>query len=449
MSDPKNLYEILGVTSEATSVEIRKAYRKLALAHHPDKVAEELREESEIRFKEISHAYEVLVDEEKRANYDTYGTEDGRPNFNGDAGGFYSNGGNGAEFGSEDFFNFFNGAHEPPRNHQGEANKTPDAVIEVQITLEDLYKGKVIKTTSTRNIVCKSCKGSGAKSTARPSPCLICEGKGYKTKLRRLAPGLVTQENVVCTNCDGLGKIYKKKDKCKRCDGKKLREETKILEFNIEKGSKPEGYVVLKGESDEQPGKITGDVALHYTTKEHENFQTQGDDLYFKLNIKLFEALCGFTKKNFIKTLDNRYLSLSIPPGKVLRPGDYIKVPNEGMPVVKLKRSWFAGSDQRGDLYIELDIEFPKDKWFLEKNELNTVKSILSNVKYPTDVHSNGHKQNEQELESFDIEKFSVVSKSSLPEYEKETPYEEPPKKESYYDGYYDSAGVEPECQQQ
>ncbi|ODV96067.1 hypothetical protein PACTADRAFT_33255 [Pachysolen tannophilus NRRL Y-2460] len=471
-----DFYGILGVSSDATSTDIKKAYRKLALLHHPDKVSEDIREESEIKFKEISHAYEVLIDDEKRRYYDLYGVEDGNAGNGGGpggygGGGFGGSGAGGEEFSPEDFFNFFNGGVPTggPR-HGGNANngrsnnqkqnKTPSANLDVEITLEDLYKGKVIKTTSTRNILCKHCKGTGAKPHSVPKKCSLCDGNGYQVKLRRVGPGLVTQEYVDCNNCKGTGKIFKTKDKCKKCNGKCVKEETKILEFNIKKGSPASGKIILEHESDEEYGKITGDVILNYTTKSHDVFTKKGDDLYLKINLKLYEALCGFYKKNIVKTLDNRSLDLKIPPGKVLRPGDYIKIPGEGMPISKEKAaasSWFSKNcdDVYGDLYIELEIEFPKDNWFLEKNELNQIKSVLSNVEYPTKNENKKSSLNDNgTIESFEVNKFTVIKKESLPDYsveEGETKEENNGAAEDdYY--YYDQGGYEnaqPECQTQ
>ena len=439
-----DLYDILEVDRNATSGEIKKAYRKLALKYHPDKVSEEEREESEIKFKEISFAYEVLIDETKREEYDRYGSTDGfggGPDFE-----FTGNpfdqffGGNGyAEYGGDDFYNFFhnmNGGghhhHHHQQQQQQRANRTEDAHIEVDITLEELYKGKVIKTTSTRNIICTQCKGLGVKSSSVVSKqCVTCHGEGSVRKIKRVGPGLVAQEYAECTTCQGTGKIYRTKDKCKLCKGTRIIEETKILEFEIPKGSPDHGMIAKKGESDQYPGKTAGDVILEYKCKPHDVFERQGDDLYTKIDIPLVDALCGFSKLVAVH-LDGRGIKIETPTGKVVRPGDYIKLSGEGMPKSDNKKSWFSSSG-KGDLYVEVNIEFPKDNWFMEKNDITKIKNIL-----PSTTKQNEHYVPEASMELFTD--FSIVKANQLPNYSNE--------EEAHHDEYYET-GPQPSCSQQ
>ncbi|KAI5962054.1 XDJ1 [Candida theae] len=413
----EDLYEILEVSSSATDVEIKKAFRKLALKYHPDKASEEDREENEIHFKKVSFAYEILIDEEKRQHYDLYGTTDGNtgPNpyeFNGNPFEQFYGGGNYNGYEGNDFYDFFNGMNGNQSN-QHNSRRTEDAVLNVEVTLEDLYIGKVIRSTSTRNIICTQCKGSGVKSASAVSKtCGICHGEGYTRKIKRVAPGLVAQEYVDCTTCNTSGKIYRTKDRCKLCKGTRVCEETKILEFEIPKGSPSEGSVVKRGESDEYPGKIAGDIILKYTCKKHDVFERKGDDLYMDLHIPLADALTGFSKL-VTAHLDGRGVKVVTPKGKVIKPGDYIKLTGEGMPKLAEKRSWFSRSDGRGDLYIRVQIEFPTDNWYLEKNDLLTIKNIL-----PTQLKANTTPPvsvPETNVELFTD--FSIVSSSDLPDY--------------------------------
>ncbi|KAG7841048.1 hypothetical protein KL942_002036 [Ogataea angusta] len=404
-----SLYDILGVDSSASSVEIRKAYRKLALQHHPDKVPEEEREEAEIKFKEISSAYEVLIDEEKRNAYDTYGTTDGAPNgFDYHDSGFANAafGEGDFDFDPQDFASFFNGMGGSYGRAPPPKTRTEDAILMVEVTLEELYNGKVIKTSSTRNKLCKHCKGSGARKSAIPIKCTTCHGDGYVMKIRQLAPGLVTQQAVPCWRCKGKKTIHKEKDNCKKCKGKGVVEESKILEFNIPRGAPETGSVTLKGEADEEPGLKPGDVVLQYKTKKHSTFKRQDQNLYTKVTISLVDALCGFEDRKLVKTLDNRWISISVPAGKVLRPGDSIVVPNEGMPLDD-------NSNKNGDLYIGVEIQFPKDNWFLEKNDISKLKSIL-------DISYGGQPQTAAggEVEDGEIVTnvaFKIQSKHELP----------------------------------
>ncbi|KAK6458753.1 DnaJ subfamily A member [Scheffersomyces xylosifermentans] len=455
-----DLYAILEVEASASGSEIKKAYRKLALRYHPDKASEEERHIAETKFKEISHAYEILSDEIKREEYDTYGTTDGNGASHGGQYGysgnpyedFYGNGG-GQEYGGNDFYNFFNNMNgSNGHGARGKPNKmrTEDAEIEIEVTLEDLFRGKTIRTTSTRNIICTSCKGSGAKKSAVTKKCVTCEGEGTVRKIRRVGPGLVTQEYVQCSSCKGSGKTYRSKDKCKKCDGKRTIEETKILEFEIVKGSKSGETIVLAGESDQYPGKETGDVKLTFRTKEHATFTRKGDDLYSKYKITLVEALCGFSRV-VLKHLDGRGIQICTPRGKVIRPGDFIKIKNEGMPIKSSSSGWFGNSpSKRGDLYIEMEIEFPQDNWYLEKNDLTKMKNLL-----PNELHSKVDIRNQtiddDSLPEANIElvtDFTIAKKDALPDY-KEPETEQEEADHGYdYDGY-EAHGAQPECAQQ
>lgn len=439
-----DLYEILEVESSSSSSDIKRAYRKLALRYHPDKVSEEERQEAEIKFKEISRAYEILSDEVKRLEYDLYGTTEG--NGNG-MGGYDSNPfGNSyasQEYGADDFSNFFSlfNSGGPPGGRQ-RAKRTADAELEVHVTLEDLFVGKVVKITSTRNIICSACQGTGARKKAAPKVCVPCKGQGYVTKIKRVGPGLVSQFHVDCESCEGTGKVLRPKDKCKQCSGKKVVEETKILEFEILPGSKSGESVVLKGESDEYPGKQTGDVILTFHCKDHDKLERKGDDLFSKYRISLVEALSGFSKVVMMH-LDGRAIHLTTPKGKVLRPGDFLKIKGEGMPI-KASTSWFSSSPKRGDLYIEVDIEFPPDNWYLEKNDLVKLQNLL-----PTDLKQKG-KQDilGDALPEANIEyvtDFTVAREGALPDY---TAEESDDTNHANYSGTYQEQPHEyaPEC---
>ncbi|EGV63230.1 DnaJ-like protein xdj1 [Yamadazyma tenuis] len=449
-----DLYEILGVTSSADSSAIKKAYRRLALQYHPDKVTEHEREEAEIKFKEVSHAYEILIDEEKRNHYDIYGTTDdsnpfpGEQEFHGNPyDNFFGQGGS-AEFGANDFANFFNGMNMNGnrKGQQGKPNKTPNAEIDVDVTLEDLYKGKIIKITSTRNIICTHCKGTGAKKNAVAKQCAKCEGKGKATKITRVGPGLVTQTTVDCTTCKGSGKVFSTKSYCKKCKGTMLIEEVKILEFEILKGSMGGESITLKGESDEYPGKETGDVVMTLSCKEHRVFERKEIDLYCDMKIPLVDALCGFSRI-VVKHLDGRAIKVTTPKGKVIRPGDYIKIKGEGMPI-KSSDSWFSRAS-KGDLYIKVDIEFPKDNWYLERNDLLKLKNVLPNdLSNSDDIDEISKTRENIEL----ITDFELTNVDNLPTYsnDQEDKHEYNGNYEYEYDYPYNGGGsAQPECAQQ
>lgn len=424
-----DLYEILEVERSASDSEIKRSYRKLALRYHPDKVSEHEREEAELKFKEISRAYEILSDEIKRQEYDIYGSTEGT-GMGGFSGNPFDGQGQG-DYGAEDFYNFFNGMNGSTRNGNPKpANRTDDAQFEVDVTLKELYTGKVVKLTSTRNVICGHCQGTGARKKAQSKKCGSCNGEGYTTKIRRVGPGLVSQFHVDCEVCLGSGKILRDKDKCKHCLGSKVVEESKILEFEIAAGSRSGESVVLKGESDEYPGKVTGDVTLTFHCAPDKVFERKGDDLYAKKSIALVDALSGFSKA-MLKHLDGRAIHVTTPKGKVIRPGDFIKIKGEGMP--KKKSGWFR-SPGNGDLYIEIEVVFPPDNWYLEKNDLTKLRNLFPG--YQSEDLPGEPEENIQYVTD-----FPIISKSDLPKYEMpetETNGDQQHEHESAYD--------QPEC---
>lgn len=438
-----DLYEVLEVDLSATDTDIKKAYRKLALKHHPDKVSEEDREGAEIKFKDICHAYEILSDESKRANYDLYGDAD-MPSGGGNGNPFGSDF-NSQEYSAEDFFNFFNnmgpgGARASSSNAAPPRQRTEDAVISVDVSLEDLYKGKTVKITSTRQIVCPTCKGSGARKHAKTKVCPHCDGQGATTKIRRVGPGLVSQQQVQCEHCQGKGTVHWSKHSCKACRGTRTVEETKMLEFEIAAGSPSVGAVVLEGESDQCPGKDTGDVVLKYEARDHPVFNRRGDDLYASFKIPLVQALCGFSTV-VCQHLDGRAMHVTTPKGKVVRPGDLIKISGEGMPRTNTSVLNRVMGRRHGDLYIEMDVEFPKDSWYLEKNDLTKLSHVL-----PPDLHDRAAADRQNvallslpEANIAYVEKLSFVTKDSLPSYEEDSsndPYDNGFAYDSYSQAY-------------
>ncbi|CAR26793.1 hypothetical protein ZYGR_0I00650 [Zygosaccharomyces rouxii] len=380
-----SLYDTLGVSQDATQVEIKKAYRKLALQHHPDKVTDDsVREESEVRFKEITAAYEVLSDEEKRSKYDTYGDTADGPDFEDESfmnfftqfnSGFGFNGGGGGGF---------------PGAQPGD-DRSDDVQVPLKVSMADCYNGKVFKFQSKRKIVCEKCEGSGwRRRSGGPPPqtnCKSCQGRGYKEQLRRVAPGMVAQQTVSCGMCHGKGKYVSKptseKNQCKKCRGQGMIEEAKPLTVSIPRGSRHGDRIVFEGEADQEVGKSkTGDLIFIVDEgtepPEGVRLERRGYDLITNISISLAEAITGLDR-TLTKTLDGRVLKLSTPAGKVISPGKIIKVEQEGWPLN-------SHATKFGDLYVLVDIVFPRDNWFAEKSDLLKIRNILPSEAANNDV---------------------------------------------------------------
>ncbi|KAM7223705.1 hypothetical protein V8F06_000721 [Rhypophila decipiens] len=363
MSDEDvDLYALLGVDKSASPNDIKKAYRKLALTHHPDKVPEEIRAESEAKFKAITQAYEILRDEEKRHLYDTHGMAAFDPSRGGPGG---------AEVDLNDIlaqmFGMGMGGGMPgggPRRPR----RSPDEDQPYKVTLEELYKGKTVKFAAEKQIICSQCKGTGAKEKVKPNKCDRCKGAGMQEAYRQVGPGLVRKEVVPCDHCEGSGMYYKEKDRCKKCKGKRTIKEKKALELYIPRGSMQGERIVLEGEADQYPDQTPGDLIFHLQEEPHDKFTRIGHDLSADLIITLAETLSGFSRV-VLKHLDGRGVHIDRPRGKILRPGEVLKVPGEGMP---MKRG-----EMKGDLYLVVKIEFPEDGWLKDDASYDALLKLL------------------------------------------------------------------------
>ncbi len=325
-------YELLGVDKSATPHEIKKAHRKLALKHHPDKGGD-----SE-KFKEINQAYEVLRDEEKRAIYDKYGEEG------------LENGGPGGMGGGADIFDLFGmgrGGRGAPRQRKSE-----DTVHRLKVNLQDMYKGSTRKLQSTRRIKCPECNASGSKS-GKKYQCGNCHGSGTEVKLRQLGPGMVQQIQQRCSGCSGSGFSCPPSDRCGKCSGTCLVSDKKIFEVHVERGARQHSKIVFNGEAGtDSPDVLPGDLVFVLEQIPHDTFKRIGNDLFMEKSISLVEALTGFTMH--VTHLDDRVLDVKQPAGQVINPDAWTCVANEGMPI--------AGNPfAKGNLYIHFTVDFPAE----------------------------------------------------------------------------------------
>eukprot|EP00741_Cyanophora_paradoxa_P021621 tig00000241_g20870.t1 len=353
-------YEVLGVDKSASEDEIKKAYRKLAVKLHPDKNPNN--PEAEAKFKEISAAYEVLSDAEKRKIYDMYGEEGleggGATHnpfdifesfFGGGGGGFFGGGGRGR------------GGPRGPR-------KGEDVVHPLAVNLEDLYKGKTTKLALNKHVICTTCEGKGSKGQGAVQKCYACHGSGVKITIRQLGPGMVQQMQSTCPECRGEGEVIADKDRCQSCKGKKVVQERKVLEVHIDKGMQHGQKIQFTGEADQAPDIVPGDIIIVLQQKEHARFKRVNvDDLYVEQTITLKEALCG--AEFIIEHLDGRKLVVKTAPGEIIKPGDLKAIPDEGMP--HYKRPF-----DKGRLFVNFTLKFP-EKGQLTADQLSALEKVL------------------------------------------------------------------------
>ncbi|KAI8072592.1 hypothetical protein BC940DRAFT_269261 [Gongronella butleri] len=333
----KDYYKILDVPRDAPKSQIKKHYKKLSRVYHPDKNPDN--KEAEEKFMEISDAYSVLVDDEKRGIYDRYG-EEGLKQHNG--------GGGGSPFHNpfDMFSHFFGGGGFG--GHGGHQEKRgPDEQVRLEVTLEDLYNGKEVHMDLNKQVICDHCHGSGARKAEDIVTCGDCQGQGVKVQRIQIAPGMIQQFQQTCDRCGGKGKVIK--HTCPVCNGKKVRRGNEQYTITIERGMADGQSIVLEEEANEFPDTIPGNLHFLLSTIPHLTYERQGNNLYTKQTINLVEALTGFTKE--LTALDGTTKILL--KRTEITPYGYVQtIKGAGMPIQNQH-------GQFGDLYVEYLVLFP------------------------------------------------------------------------------------------
>jgi DnaJ family protein A protein 2 len=225
--------------------------------------------------------------------------------------------------------------------------RTKDLVHRINVSLEDLYKGKTTKLALTRNIICAKCDGKGGKEGAVQT-CKGCSGRGVRITLRQMGP-MIQQMQSACDECSGTGEMINHKDKCKTCNGRKVVSEKKMLEVHVDKGMKGGQTITFHGESDQAPGATPGDVIIEVNEKPHDRFRRQNDDLLVEQEVDLLTALAG--GQFSIKHLDERVLLVNLLPGEVIKHGEVKIIRGQGMPALR--------HHDPGDMFVKLSVKFP------------------------------------------------------------------------------------------
>ncbi|MBU2884490.1 molecular chaperone DnaJ [Gilvimarinus agarilyticus] len=307
----RDYYDILGVSKDASAPELKKAYRRVAMKHHPDRNPGDA--ESEEKFKEASEAYEVLSDEQKRAAYDQFGHAgvDGQGGMGGGAGagGF----GNFSDIFGDVFGDIFGGAG-GGRGRRGGPTRGSDLRYTLDLTLEDAVRGSQVQIKVPRLAHCDTCDGSGAKPGSSPVTCSTCGGVGQV----RMQQGFFSVQQA-CPNCHGRGTVIS--DPCGSCHGQGRVEETKTLSVKVPPGVDTGDRIRLSGEGEAgAEGGPSGDLYVQMNVKEHEIFTRDGRDLYCEVPIDFVQATLGGEIE--VPTLDGR-VKLKVPAetqtGKLFR----------------------------------------------------------------------------------------------------------------------------------
>jgi molecular chaperone DnaJ len=362
----KDYYEILGINKNASKVDIKKAYRQLALKYHPDKNPSK---DAGEKFKEISEAYAVLYDDEKRKLYDMYGHSGIDQQYsqedifrNADFGDIFS--GMGFDFNINDVFEKFFGQGRGGFNQRGYTNiRGADLRYDIEISLEQAYKGVETTIRVPRTETCDNCNGSGAKPGTNKKTCSQCKGNGQLRQTRRTAFGMFTQVST-CNRCQGQGTIIE--TPCPECRGRGLVQKTRSIELKIPLGVDDGSQLRLAGEGEAATGD-TGDLYIVIHVKKHHRFKRRDLDLYTIENINFVDAALG-TKIN-VETLSGEQETLKIPEGT--QNGEIFKIKNAGMPSLQGRNT--------GDLYVEMHIQTPKNLSRNAKKLLEELKDELKN----------------------------------------------------------------------
>jgi molecular chaperone DnaJ len=329
-------YDTLGCKKGAQIDEIKLAYRKLAKEYHPDRNPDD--KDCEHKFKEISEAYDVLKDDQKRAAYDRFG----HAAFENGQGGRHANG-FGFDFASsftdifDDLFGEFTAGRRSRRQNRGQ-----DLRYNLEITLEEAFKGRAAHITVPTAVGCEVCGVSGAEAGTRPEPCSTCSGHGKV----RASQGFFTIERT-CPACRGLGKIIR--SPCKPCQGTGHLQKERTLAVDVPPGVEEGTRIRLSGEGQAGiNGGPPGDLYIFIAVSPHPIFQRDGHDLYCRAPISFVSAALGGTIE--VPTPDGGRTKLAIPEGT--QSGRQFRIRGKGMPVLR-------ASGMAGDLYVELAIETP------------------------------------------------------------------------------------------
>ncbi len=353
----KDYYDILGVNKSSSKEEIKKAFHKLAHKYHPDK-----NKGDDAKFKEVNEAYQVLSDEEKRSQYDQFGSAGPQGGFGGgfdpsNMGGFdFSGFQNGQGFDMGDlgdiFSDFFGGGRGGAQQRRGR-----DISTEITIPFADSIFGTVRRILITKTSACDTCQGSGAKAGAKQITCSQCNGKGQIRETRRSLIGSFVSTRT-CDACAGSGTVPA--ESCATCHGAGVKRKEEEVEIRIPAGIEPGEMIRMTGMGEAIRKGTSGDLYVKINVQSHPHFRRDRQNLLMDMEVKLSEALLGADRK--IETLDGS-VTVEIPEG--IASGTVLRVKEHGVP---------SGRGKRGDLMIKVTVKIPTKLSKKAKDAVETLK---------------------------------------------------------------------------
>ena len=357
---PRDYYEVLGVEKTATPEEIKKAYRTLAKKYHPD-VSTEPKEVAEAKFKEISEAYEVLSDQEKRNLYDQYGFEGVKQQFG--EGGFtwdnFTRADDISDIFGDIFGSMFGGGSRSSRSRnspqQGDSLR-----YDIEITLKDVLEGKKVKLDVPHAVLCDACKGTGGKD-GKVTTCSKCGGTGQIQMVRRTPFGNMVSVSD-CPECRGKGKTSA--EKCPHCRGNGRKTVDSHIDLNVPKGIE-EGMRIRVPNAGNAGynGGPSGDLFVVVHVKEDKQFERDGANIWSEITATYPKLVLG--GEETVTAIDGDKVAINIPSGTQV--GTVLRVPGKGLPTMN--------SSSRGDMMVRVFVEIPKKVSDEEKELLQKLDS--------------------------------------------------------------------------
>ncbi|MCF3936023.1 molecular chaperone DnaJ [Acuticoccus sp. M5D2P5] len=357
-TEKRDYYDLLGVPRSVDEKTLKSAYRKLAMQYHPDRNPGDV--EAEITFKEVTEAYEVLRDPQKRAAYDRFGHAafDGRAGAGGP--------GFGTDFASamSDIFDeFFGGSGRGSR--AGGRQRGSDLRYNLEISLEDAFNGKTVEIKVPTSATCEVCEGSGAEPGSSPVTCPTCSGTGRI----RVAQGFFTLERT-CVACQGRGTVVR--DPCHNCGGAGRVAQERDLSVNIPAGIEDGTRIRLAGEGEAGlMGGPSGDLYIFLSLRAHDFFEREGADLYCRVPISMARAALGGSIE--VPSIDGEKSRVKIP--EATQTGRQFRLRGKGMPVMR--------SSQKGDMFIQVVVETPQNLTRRQRELLTEFEELSSTENHP------------------------------------------------------------------